>query len=971
MPSTRLFSGTELVDEIQSFMDNMEIKYRNAFLALIENATKSPELIALIDRLSVGSSFYEISPQVDPIIDLISLDTSVLQSLSRQAMAGGGRVTAKSVGLEGRFDITNERAINYARNLSSEFVTGINKTVRKNLREIIGDAVEGNEPMSETIRRIKNEIGLTPQYSSAVTNYRKQLISSGRSIKDANKLSNNYAKKLLGKRAKTIARTEIAQAVNIGQHEFWKQMQDSGDLPPTTMRIWITHIDEKTCPTCGSLDGELTTIDGSWGIYNEPHAHPNCRCTSGLVFPTKLKKSDPLGWEYWLISKGEGPGHPFRGNQWTKSFGLSTKIGPENVEMLIAAPFRKLSARHGITADWQTVVAPSPEKRAQIAKAYADMPETNFSDPEVKKAWDDAEVEIKKQFKQLTEQDGIKVEIVDSDPYTNFYDMHQQVSKTGTLKIMSTKSTGGHPYWSDTTNDMFRAVHDAYGHLGTGRGFDRHGEEAAFQAHRSMFGASAQKALATELRAQNSSLIENGFFATQKVGFIPANLQKRHYYFVSKSSKLITADDDNAYKLGGSHHTSGGRHFTSVNNLNKGESVGHPFRGNQWTRVGGAVALLSTTKKPSSLKKPVKAKKTEEERDNDYGKLTTKGQNLYNAAPSNFTHDEAMNYARLGNKTKSRKLSDSETLEVCKLSPREASHYEGASLSSSHSEIMARIKSGKPVREPAAGMKVATQADILRLRKAGVQIAPDWSEVHVSISRTASRQVTGIDSKGRTQSGYSLKHKQDSAEQKWKDLPKVERALVKLDQKLTTDVAKGVDVAVASLLIRKMGLRPGGKGDTGGDATAFGATTLQARHVTVSGNTTTFEFVGKKGVPIKIKVKDPEIAAAMTAKLKGKRGETPLFTSNASQVNKYLEVNSGENITSKQLRTALATRTAFALMQGRRVPKTSKEAKQLRKTVAEQVSQLLGNSPAMALSSYINPAVFAKISHLLPTPKGK
>jgi hypothetical protein len=259
-----------------------------------------------------------------------------------------------------------------------------------------------------------------------------------------------------------------------------------------------------------------------------------------------------------------------RASSMSAGAGLRTEVGAEGVEIQLAPPMSNLSRHHGEQRDWSKVSAVDPNKRAMVAKAYAKMKDIDDS-PEVKKSWDDAEVEIKRQFKQLQEVDGIKVEFVNNDPYKDFHDMHKQVSETGTLKVLKTEVTGGHPYWSNKTNDMFRAVHDAYGHLGTGRGFDRHGEEAAYQAHRSMFPESAQRALATELRGQNQFLIQNGFFGEQKLGFLPANLQKRYALIMSKSmpAKKTNADDDNAYSLGRSHHVSGGRHFASARNLKK------------------------------------------------------------------------------------------------------------------------------------------------------------------------------------------------------------------------------------------------------------------------------------------------------------------------------------------------------------------------------------------------------------------
>jgi hypothetical protein len=120
---------------------------------------------------------------------------------------------------------------------------------------------------------------------------------------------------------------------------------------------------------------------------------------------------------------------------------------------------------------------------------------------------------------------------------------------------------------TDEQNDMFRAVHDAFGHLATGRGFDRHGEEAAYQAHKSMFGNTAVKAAATELRGQNAFLIERGFFGPQKLVLLPENMRKYlnillGYKQVKKQDKMTAqdwSDFDNAYTETGSHHVSLGR----------------------------------------------------------------------------------------------------------------------------------------------------------------------------------------------------------------------------------------------------------------------------------------------------------------------------------------------------------------------------------------------------------------------------
>lgn len=84
-------------------------------------------------------------------------------------------------------------------------------------------------------------------------------------------------------------------------------------------------------------------------------------------------------------------------------------------------------------------------------------------------------------------------------------------------------------------NDLFRAVHDAFGHGLEGAGFRAQGEENAWQAHVRLFHGPAVAAITTETRGQNSWLnygphgernrtakTEDTIFADQKTGLLPA-----------------------------------------------------------------------------------------------------------------------------------------------------------------------------------------------------------------------------------------------------------------------------------------------------------------------------------------------------------------------------------------------------------------------------------------------------------------
>lgn len=70
------------------------------------------------------------------------------------------------------------------------------------------------------------------------------------------------------------------------------------------------------------------------------------------------------------------------------------------------------------------------------------------------------------------------------------------------LLAQSGRSFGDQPA---TYNDLFRAVHDAYGHFGHGNPFFRApGEERAWALHSGMFSPEARRAMTSETRGQNS-----------------------------------------------------------------------------------------------------------------------------------------------------------------------------------------------------------------------------------------------------------------------------------------------------------------------------------------------------------------------------------------------------------------------------------------------------------------------------------
>lgn len=84
-------------------------------------------------------------------------------------------------------------------------------------------------------------------------------------------------------------------------------------------------------------------------------------------------------------------------------------------------------------------------------------------------------------------------------------------------------------------NDLFRVIHDYFGHAMLSNGFRASGEETAYQVHKRMFSSHAGKAIATETRGQNCWVnfgphgennrkagAHNTIYADQKTGLLPS-----------------------------------------------------------------------------------------------------------------------------------------------------------------------------------------------------------------------------------------------------------------------------------------------------------------------------------------------------------------------------------------------------------------------------------------------------------------
>ena len=186
---------------------------------------------------------------------------------------------------------------------------------------------------------------------------------------------------------------------------------------------------------------------------------------------------------------------------------------------------------------------------ASIAQAYEKMPHTP-NDPQTKKAYDALINETADQYNHIRSKGVNFSKMGDKNAYLNgskdvFKDLHENnhMHYYPTEQGFGSDISGNkdHPMLKQVqtsdgpmiANDVFRIVHDYFGHAKEGHQFGPSGEDAAWKAHMQMYSPEAQRALTSETRGQNSWVNfgphgksnrkdpSNTVYADQKAGLMP------------------------------------------------------------------------------------------------------------------------------------------------------------------------------------------------------------------------------------------------------------------------------------------------------------------------------------------------------------------------------------------------------------------------------------------------------------------
>jgi DNA topoisomerase IB len=251
-------------------------------------------------------------------------------------------------------------------------------------------------------------------------------------------------------------------------------------------------------------------------------------------------------------------------------------------------------------------------------------------------------------------------------------------------------------------------------------------------------------------------------------------------------------------------------------------------------------------------------------------------------------------------------------------------------------------------------------------------IPPAWRDVWICPYPGGHIQATGIDDKGRKQYLYHPRWRARRDQEKFDDMVRFARALPRMREVVGTDLARGdlsrEQVLACAVRLLDLGFFRIGSEDYAVRNESYGLATMHKRHVRLRGGTMLFDYPAKSGKRRVQAVVDAEVAD-LVGRLKARRGggEELLAYKDGGRwrdvkspdINAYLKDAAGLDASAKDFRTWGATvlaAVALAVSDPARDTKTARKRAITR--AIREVARYLGNTPAVARASYIDPRVF-------------
>jgi DNA topoisomerase I len=266
-----------------------------------------------------------------------------------------------------------------------------------------------------------------------------------------------------------------------------------------------------------------------------------------------------------------------------------------------------------------------------------------------------------------------------------------------------------------------------------------------------------------------------------------------------------------------------------------------------------------------------------------------------------------------------------------------------------------------------------SDAETLQRIKALV-IPPGWTSVWISPDPLGHIQATGVDSRGRTQYRYHPLWREQRDAQKFEHMLRFADALPRLREatmrdlrrrQLDRDRVAGSAVRLIDLGLFRLGSERYAELDH-----HYGAATLGKRHVSLHRGAAVFDYVAKEGKRRDITIDDPAVLPTVRALARSDNGLDALFAFqeasagwrplHSHDISAYVAGRAGGHFTAKEFRTWNATVLMALLLAAADPPSSARATKIAVNAGVRGVADWLGDTPAVARASYIDPRLITR-----------
>jgi DNA topoisomerase I len=284
-----------------------------------------------------------------------------------------------------------------------------------------------------------------------------------------------------------------------------------------------------------------------------------------------------------------------------------------------------------------------------------------------------------------------------------------------------------------------------------------------------------------------------------------------------------------------------------------------------------------------------------------------------------------------------------------------------------------RLAGDEPRYVDASGRPVSDEEVLERIR--ALVIPPAWLDVWISPYPDGHIQAVGTDAAGRRQYLYHEEWRRKRDAVKFERMLELAEALPGARRAVTRELrlegqSRSRSLAAAFRMIDRAALRIG----EDRYRRAYGSrglTTLLCQDVSIADDVIELRFPSKSGQGWDSSFRDPELAGYLAELVAGRRASARLLAwrpltgrrrawhaLHPAEVNEYIRLRTGVEASAKDFRTLRGTIVAADTLARVGIATTRRARDAAEREAVKRAASALGNTPAVARASYIDPRVF-------------